>query len=204
MKYMSTADPEKQRTRNLKHEVYMKKISSILLAFNIMFASETFAQSGSGIESYVYTQLHQGNTDVALNFLKQLDDLRNLEGITLLGMVYLEGYTQIKDARLANYYFSKAAALGFAPAIKALADSYMAGDGVELNKTMAFQLYEKAATLGYGPAQFNAGIMLKNGEGVPVSLERAHQMLDLAADNPDLGEMRQDAIFYRDQVKSIT
>jgi TPR repeat protein len=147
--------------------------------------------------------LHRGNTDIALNFLKQLDNLGNLEGITLLGMVYLEGYTQIKDARLANYYFSKAAALEFAPAIKALADSYMAGDGVELNKTIAFQLYEKAAKLGYGPAQFNTGIMLKNGEGIPVSLERAYQMLDLAAHNPDLEEMSQDAAHYRDQVKAL-
>ena len=179
----------------------MKKISSILVSLTILLASETFAHNNSSVERYVYTQLHTGNPDIALNFLKQLDDLRNPEGITLLGMVYLEGYTQIKDARLANYYFSKAATLGFAPAIKALADSYMAGDGVELNKTIAFQLYEKAAKLGYGPAQFNAGIMLKNGEGVPISLQRAFQMLDLAAHNLDLEEIRQDAVFYRDQVK---
>ncbi|MBY0462568.1 MAG: hypothetical protein K2Q34_05255, partial [Alphaproteobacteria bacterium] len=65
-----------------------------------------------------------------------------------------------------------------------------------------FHLYEKAAKLGYGPAQFNAGIMLKNGEGTSVSLKRAYQMLDLAAHNPDLGEMSQDAAHYRDQVKS--
>jgi len=181
---------------------HMKKILRILVAFNILFVSETFAHNSSSIERYVYTQLHRGNTDVALNFLKQLDNLGNLEGITLLGMVYLEGYTQIKDARLANYYFCKAAALEFAPAIKALADSYMAGDGVELNKTIAFQLYEKAAKLGYGPAQFNTGIMLKNGEGIPVSLERAYQMLDLAAHNPDLEEMSQDAVHYRDQIKA--
>lgn len=180
----------------------MKKVLCLILCLNICFVSKTLAYNSSSIERYVYTQLSQGNTDVALKFLKHLEDLRNPEGITLLGMIYLEGYTQIKDARLANYYFSKAATLKFAPAIKALADSYMAGDGVESNKTTAFYLYEKAAKLGYGPAQFNAGIMLKNGEGVPVSLKRAYQMLDLAAHNPDLGGVSQDAAFYRDQVKS--
>ncbi|MBY0281754.1 MAG: sel1 repeat family protein [Alphaproteobacteria bacterium] len=177
----------------------MKKILGLFFCF--YFISETFAHNPSSVECYVYTQLHRGNSEVAINFLKQLDGIGNLEGTTLLGMIYLEGYTQIKDARLANYYFSKAAALEFAPAIKALADSYMAGEGVELNKTIAFQLYEKAAKLGYGPAQFNAGIMLKNGEGNPVSLKQAYEMLDLAAHNPDLGEMSHDAAYYRDQVK---
>lgn len=180
---------------------FVKKILAFLLCVSFNFVSEAFSYNGSSVEHYVYTQLSQGNSDVALKFLKNLEDLRSPEGITLLGIVYLEGYTQIKDVRLANYYFSKAAALEFAPAIKALADSYMAGDGVERNKAIAFQLYKKAAKLGYGPAQFNAGIMLKNGEGTPLSLKRAYQMLDLAAHNPDLGEISQDAAFYRDQVK---
>jgi TPR repeat protein len=173
----------------------------LVVFFNFLLIVNTFCHAHSSVERYAYAQLHQGNADISLNFLKQLDQLGNPEGMTFLGLFYLEGYTQVKDKRLANYYFSKAAALGFAPAIKALADSYMSGDGVELDKAIAFQLYEKAAKLGYGPAQFNAGIMLKNGEGVSVSLERSYQMLNLAANNPDLGEIRQDAAFYRDQIK---
>ena len=179
----------------------MKVLALFVVLISFFWVRESHACELSSIEKYVYVQLKDGHPEVAITFLRNLEDIRNPEGIHLLGILYLDGYTQIQDARLANYYFSKAGALGFAPAIKALADSYIAGDGVEVNKAMAFKLYEKAAKLGYGPAQFNAGIMLKNGEGIPVSLKKAYVMLDLASKNPDLGSLRQDAAFHRDQVK---
>jgi len=179
----------------------MKVLALCVVLISFFWAREIPACELSSIEKYVYVQLREGHPEVAITFLKNLEDIQNPEGIHLLGVLYLDGCAGIQDARLANYYFSKAGALGFAPAIKALADSYMAGDGVEVNKATAFTLYEKAAKLGYGPAQFNAGIMLKNGEGISVFLRKAYVMLDLASKNPDLGSLQQDAAFHRDQVK---
>lgn len=180
----------------------MKNILKLLTLASFFFLSnQALCQNQSSIEQYTYTHLNQGNLQTVLTFLQNLEKQGNTEGIYLLGMVYLEGYIGLKDARLANYYFNKASALGFAPATKTLADSFMAGDGVTKNETTAYYLYEKAALLGYGPAQFNAGIMLKNGQGVPVSNKKAYYFLDLAAHNSDLGEMQQDAAYYRDQLQ---
>lgn len=171
-----------------------------LLACLIMLSSGSFACEMTSIEHYVYHHLHERNFTTILTFLHNLEQQNNAEAMHLLGIIYLEGYTQIKDARLANYYFSKASALGFLPAMKSLADSYMIGEGVEKNEQMAFFVYEKAAIAGYGPAQFNAGIMLKNGQGTAVSPKKAYQFLDQAAHNPDLGDMKQDAAYYRDHL----
>ncbi len=177
----------------------MKKILRLLVCL-IAFSSGSFSCEMTSIEHYVYHHLYEGNFSTVLTFLHNLEQQNNVEGMHLLGIIYLEGYTDIKDARLANYYFSKASALGFLPAMKSLADSYLSGDGVEKNEQTAFLIYEKAAMDGYGPAQFNTGIMLKNGQGTPVSVKKAYQFLDLAAHNLDLGDMREDAAYYRDHL----
>lgn len=158
------------------------------------------ASEMTSIEHYVYHHLYEGNFATVLTFLHHLEQQNNAEGMYFLGVIYLEGYTKIADAKLANYYFSKASALGFLPAMKSLADSYMVGEGVEKNERTAFLIYEKAAIDGYGPAQFNVGIMLKNGQGTTASPKKAYQFLDLAAHNPDLGEMQEDAAYYRDRL----
>lgn len=177
----------------------MKKILC-LLACLIFLSSGSFCSELTSIEQYVYRHLYEGNSEVVLNFLHHLEEQGNAEGIYLLGVIYLEGYTEIKDVRLANYYFNKASALGSLSALKALADSYMAGDGVEKNQHTAFIIYKNAAMRGYGPAQFNVGIMLKNGHGTKVSMKEAYKYLDLAANNSDLGDMRKDAAYYRDHL----
>lgn len=117
------------------------------------------------------------------------------------GAEEIMGVRDITNAALANEHFQRAADMGYAPAIKALADSYYSGDGVEQDLDKALFLYLKAADMGDGSAQFNLGVILLRGyvNGV-TNYPLAFYYLCLATLNPDLDEMAQDAAIYRDEV----
>lgn len=105
------------------------------------------------------------------------------------------------NAALANEHFQRAADIGYPPAIKALADSYYSGDGVEQDLDKALFLYLRAADMGDGSAQFNVGVILLRGYANGVTnYPLAFYYLCLATLNPDLDEMAQDAAVYRDEV----
>jgi TPR repeat protein len=120
---------------------------------------------------------------------------------------YQKGAEEIMGARgtvnpiLANEHFQRAADMGYPPAIKALADSYYSGDGVEKDLDKALFLYLRAADMGDGSAQFNVGVILLKGYANEVTnYPLAFYYLCLATLNPDLDEMAQDAAVYRDEV----
>ena len=104
---------------------------------------------------------------------------------------------------LANEHFSRAAEMHYAPAIKALADSYYSGDGVAQDKQKALELYIKAANLGDGAAQFNAGVILLKGYAGEPNTSLAYYYLCLATMNEGLDEMAQDAAIYRDEAGNV-
>lgn len=104
------------------------------------------------------------------------------------------------DSIAANKLFVIAGEQNYPPAIKALADSYMAGDGVSKNVNKALLLYVRAAELRYGPAQFSAGVLLQNGDAGFVNLLMSFYYLCLASINIDLGDLQKDAAYYRDLV----
>lgn len=116
------------------------------------------------------------------------------------GIAELRG--EATNSYLANEHFRRAIEMGHVAAMKALADSYYSGDGVEKNPARALILYIMAADKGYGPAQISAGAMLMDGEGGKVNLGLAFFYLELASLNEDLDEMRQDAAEMRDKVKA--
>jgi TPR repeat protein len=109
------------------------------------------------------------------------------------------------EPKKANLILAKIADKGYAPAIKALADSYVSGDGVEKNIMQALFLYMKAADLNYGPAQFCAGALLQNGSLGFVNLSLSFYYFCLACINEELDEIKEDACVYRDVIdKKLT
>ena len=61
-----------------------------------------------------------------------------------------------------------APAQGYAKAQFNLGVMYEQGDGLEVNKTKAFELYAKAAAQGFAVAQLNFGVMYETGDGVRI------------------------------------
>lgn len=120
---------------------------------------------------------------------------------------YMKGVEEIMgiktNAYLANEHFKRAADMDYAPAIKALADSYYSGDGIEQDRLKALALYIHAADLGDGSAQFNAGVILLRGYAGEPNYELAFFYLCLATMNAGLDEMAQDAAIYRDEAAQM-
>jgi len=116
----------------------------------------------------------------------------------------IEELTGLKtNAFLANEHFKRAADMDYAPAIKALADSYYSGDGIDQDRDTALLLYRRAADLGDGSAQFNTGVILLRGYAGVQDFELAFYYLCLATMNEGLDEMAQDAAVYRDEASQL-
>jgi TPR repeat protein len=87
--------------------------------------------------------------------------------------------------------------------MRALADSYLDGDGAEKNPEEAFRLYKEAADKGDGPAQFNCGILYRDGIGVKRSYDHAIHYLDRASRNRQLGNVAEDAAQIANGVREL-
>ena len=120
---------------------------------------------------------------------------------------YMKGIEELMgiktNAYLANEHFKRAVEMDYAPAIKALADSYYSGDGIEKDPQKALELYIRASDLGDGSAQFNAGVILLRGYAGDVNYELAYYYLCLTTMNEGLDEMAQDAAVYRDEAGAL-
>lgn len=120
---------------------------------------------------------------------------------------YMKGIEELIGVRtnafLANEHFKRAADMDYPPAIKALADSYYSGDGIDEDKHQALMLYIRAADLGDGAAQFNAGVILLRGYAGYQNAKLAYYYLCLATMNEGLDEMAQDAAIYRDEAGNM-
>jgi TPR repeat protein len=93
---------------------------------------------------------------------------------------------QIHQPERANAFFYQSAQGKFAPAMKALGDSYWSGDGIGCNSTQAIIWYVHSADQGYGPAQLTLGFILSRGEGGIRNVSLALHYFDLARANLSL------------------
>ncbi len=120
---------------------------------------------------------------------------------------YMKGIEELigvkTNAYLANEHFKRAADMNYPPAIKALADSYYSGDGIDEDKKQALVLYIRASDLGDGAAQFNAGVILLRGYAGESNIVLGYYYLCLATMNEGLDEMAQDAAIYRDEAAKM-
>ena len=171
----------------------INSIACLFLATTAFSDSET--NKTSHITSFVESQLSNGKPEEACKFLDQLEkeyvpEALYLKGVLILNGVYNKG---IRNPREASVYFAKAAALQYLPAIAALADSYLDGDGTEKDEKQAFILYKQAADLGDGSAQFNVAILYRDGIGTKKSTKMALKYMRMAANNRELEEIHDDA-----------
>jgi TPR repeat protein len=158
--------------------------------------------STSHITSFIETEFANGKEEEAC---KLLDDLEKkyvpealyLKGVLILNGVYDKG---VRNPVEATRYFSKAAALNYAPALAALADSYLDGDGAFKDQVAAFQLYQKAADLGNGSAQFNVAILYRDGIGTKKSLKLALKYMKMVVNNKETEEIKDDAQVIVDEI----
>jgi len=164
----------------------------------ICIASAAFSESqseSSHITSFVESQFASGKPEEACKFLDNLEKEYIPEALYLKGVLILNGVYDggVRNPRQASIYFAKAAALKYAPAIAALGDSYLDGDGTEKNEKEAFLLYKQAADLGNGAAQFNVAILYRDGIGTKKSQKMALKYMRMAARNKSLVEIHEDA-----------
>lgn len=150
------------------------------------------------IEDAINTE-HQ---EKALCYLKKEVERYNLEALYVMGVLYLNGCYNggIRNPREATIYFAKAAAKGYVPAISALADSFLNGDGAQESQSYAFELYKKAADLGYGIAQFHVAVLYRDGIGVKKSLSKARKYFKMAFENKYFKDLQDEARKLHDEL----
>lgn len=79
-------------------------------------------------------------------------------------------------------WYRQAAQQGYAPSQFNLGNMYLAGQGVEEDKTEAFTLFRRASDQGLPAATFNLGVLYATGDGVPQDMAKAAQFYRRAAE----------------------
>lgn len=83
-----------------------------------------------------------------------------------LGMLYRLGLGVPRNARLAVYWFEKAARQDHVGGQYWLAESYRRGEGVPVSHELAFQWFHRLAERGYAPARYQIAVAYAEGRGV--------------------------------------
>lgn len=98
-----------------------------------------------------------------------------------LGLIYLYGNEEPKDAAKAFEWMSRAAAQNVVPAKRELGIMLASGEGTEPDVPRAVQLLSDAADNLDPGALYHLGLMYEKGIGVPLDLQKAVRMLAYAA-----------------------
>jgi TPR repeat protein len=154
------------------------------------------------ILDFVQAGIEGGQKNFVMPILEHYVDAYVPEALYVKGVLYLNGcYNDgVRNPREGTIYFAKAAALGYVPAMSALADSYLNGDGAIENTTEAVRLYTQAAKKGDGIAQFNLAVLYRDGIGVKSSIEKAMHYFKCAAHNPELSALNDEAQKLHDEL----
>ena len=125
----------------------------------------------------------------ALQFYKKAIALKGLEAYTGLGVYFWKKARSTRDRKKAFAYYKEAiglyrkAAKKHEPyAILNIGLCYANGEGVRVNKKIAYRYFAKSAALGHGDAMFKVGWCLMYGEGVATDAQLAAHWLEIAAD----------------------
>lgn len=176
---------------------------TLALLLQTMIAYTQTSPQSHPVLDFVQAGFDDSNKEVIIRVLNKLE-LENLpEALYVKGILYLNGcFNEGKrNAREATIYFSKSAAQGYVPAISALADSYLDGDGAIENQEYAFKLYKQAADKGHGSAQFNLAVLYRDGVGVKKSIKKARFYFKLALKNPMIEDLHDEIIRLIDDLK---
>ncbi|HRD68075.1 MAG TPA: tetratricopeptide repeat protein [Candidatus Competibacter sp.] len=111
-------------------------------------------------------QLLQGDYRAGISTLASLAGNGHAPSQYRLGMLYRLGLGVPRNARLANYWFEKAARQNDVGGQYRLAESYRRGDGVPESPELAFEWFQRLAERGYAPAQYQIALAYAEGQGV--------------------------------------
>lgn len=106
---------------------------------------------------------------------------RNIEGQIALGNAYFIGKGVPKDAKMAAYWFERAASLGDPGAQNEIGFFYQTGTGVAKDEQRAFHWYQLSAANGSFQGKINLAIAYLWGLGVTAQPELAQKLLEEAA-----------------------
>jgi len=109
----------------------------------------------------------------------------NAGSMTILGLIYANGFGVAKDYGKARDWFEKAAAKHNADAMYNLGRLYELGQGVTKDYGKARDWFEKAANRGDAVAMTNLGILYVLGSGVPRDYGKAREWFEKAAATDD-------------------
>ena len=98
-----------------------------------------------------------------------------------LGLIYLYGNEEPKDAAKAFEWMSRAAAQNIVPAKRELGIMLVSGEGTEPDLGRGLQLLSDAADDLDPGALYHLGLMYEKGLGVPMDLQKSVRMLAYAA-----------------------
>jgi TPR repeat protein len=137
-------------------------------------------EHGEGVEK---SRLH------ALQYYKKAIALNGLEAYTGLGVYLWKKARSTRDRKRAFAFYKEAislyrkAARKHEPyAILNIGLCYANGEGVRVNKKIAYRYFAKSAALGHVDAMFKVGWCLMYGEGVATDVQLAAHWLQIAAD----------------------
>ena len=106
---------------------------------------------------------------------------RNIESQIALGNAYFIGKGVPKDAKMAAYWFERAANLGDPSAQNGIGFFYQTGTGVPRDPERAFHWYQLSAANGSSEGKVNLAIAYFWGMGVTAQPELAQKLLEEAA-----------------------
>ncbi len=98
-----------------------------------------------------------------------------------LGLIYLYGNDELRDAKKAFEWMARAAAQNVVPAMRELGIMYISGEGTEPYIERGLQLLSDAADNLDPGALYHLGLMYEKGLGVPLDLQKCVRLLAYAA-----------------------
>lgn len=130
------------------------------------------------------------NSTQAIFWLEKAANQNQPEAAYELGEMYLNIHSDIvkRDIQKAVYWLKKASDLGDSNAQYSLALMYEHGEGVDIDKEMAFKLMKKSASSGNARAQHNLGAMFVDGIGCQKNIDSAKYWFKLAFENENADE----------------
>jgi TPR repeat protein len=141
--------------------------------------------------------LSRDEEDEAVKWFKKAADSGDPDGLSYLGMAYLQGTAIPLDPVKAFECFNKSAALGNVEAENMLGVCYLNGEGTEPDEEQALYWFQEAAKHNDPNAQNNLAYAYKNGKlGLEADPEKAFELYKKAAEQDNVDAMFEVAEYY--------
>ncbi|UOD32379.1 sel1 repeat family protein [Massilia violaceinigra] len=138
-------------------------------------------------------KLHRqfNDPDEGFRWLERAAAQNHPEGLYILSLYYLNGWSVARNPEMAFNIMQKSADTGFVGAQLDLGLFYIKGDGTQIDLKKAAEWIRKAADVGHPVAQYEMGLLHLNGEGVQRNFGTALQWFWKAG-----AQHHPDAMFY--------